>query len=266
MREVEIVTVIEYIEVIATLAECTVNYRGAKDPVEDMKPTVVRSWQRNRRIRGDNGREPALSLPEYEERLVEAFQRQALPFLDQIPDSHLNWLSVAQHYQLPTRLLDWTRNPLIALYFAANNRGVYTPPQGWEDVFVFVWEVSDTLDSHRHMLPLDRVAGFRPMGDGLIADERASAGRGVLLFNPPILSSRTASQEGLFSFEPRISEISFPEVAETAGLSLTRIRVRGGARLGILKHLNRLGVETGKLFPDLPGLCAHQKWVAEWLW
>jgi hypothetical protein len=25
-------------------------------------------------------------------------------------------------------------------------------------------------------------------------------------------------------------------------------------------------VETEKLFPDLPGLCAHQRWVAEWLW
>ena len=54
--------------------------------------------------------------------------------------------------------------------------------------------------------------------------------------------------------------------AERAGLRLTRVTVPGEARLGILKQLNRLGVESEKLFPDLPGMCAHERWVAEWLW
>jgi hypothetical protein len=47
---------------------------------------------------------------------------------------------------------------------------------------------------------------------------------------------------------------------------MTRLTVPGEARFGILKQLNRLGVEGEKLFPDLTGLCAHQRWVAEWLW
>ncbi|WP_448208097.1 FRG domain-containing protein [Azospirillum sp. sgz302134] len=270
MREVRIATLLDYIEFISGQSEHMVSYRGAKDPVEDMKPTVVRSWQRNRAIRGDTGRgeDPPLKLWEYEERLIENFQRQSLPFLETPPGCHLNWLAVAQHHQLPTRLLDWTRNPLIALYFATNNRGGYTRPEQWVDVFVFQWEVADRLDSHRYMLPLDRLPQMKPRGNGLIASEdgRSPGGDGVHLFSPPNLSSRIASQEGLFSFEEQLSETAFPDLAETLGLRLTRITVPGPARLDILKHLNRLGVETGKLFPDLPGLCAHQKWVAEWLW
>ncbi|HYG87987.1 MAG TPA: FRG domain-containing protein [Azospirillum sp.] len=263
MRDVSIASLIKYIEFISGRSDRTVSYRGAKDPVEDMKPTVVRSWQRNRQIRGDRS---TLSLWEYEERLIEAFKRQSLPFLEAVPDSHLNWLAVAQHHELPTRLLDWTRNPLIALYFAAINRGRRSKPEGWSDVFVFMWEISDAPDSERPMLPLDRIQTMRPLGRGRIGDPSEPAGDGIHLFTPPTLSSRIASQEGLFSFEEQLSETPFPEYAERNGLDLTRIRVEGSARIDILKHLNRLGVETGKLFPDLPGLCAHQRWVAEWLW
>lgn len=269
MRDVRIDSLIDYIDFISGAADRTVSYRGAKDPLEDMKPTVVRSWQRNRAIRDDTGRNgaPSPALWVYEERLIESFKRQSVPFLESAPGCHLNWLAVAQHHELPTRLLDWTRNPLIALYFAANNREPYRRPEQWSDAFVFMWVISDTLDSHRHMLPLDRLPEMRPRGEGRIGDEtRAGGANRVHLFSPPNLSSRIASQEGLFSFEEQLSETSFPELAERLGLDVTRIRVPGAARLDILKHLNRLGVETGKLFPDLPGLCAHQRWVAEWLW
>jgi type I restriction enzyme M protein len=266
MREVQIRSLADYVELINGLGDRAACFRGAKHPIDDMRPTVVRSWRRHQRIQEAQGGCARLELWQYEARLVEAFQRRSVPFLEVMPDCHLNWLAVAQHYQLPTRLLDWSRNPLVALYFAATDRGRNESSEGWADAYVFAWEVGDAQDLDEHVLPLHRVRAMGPADRGLIRDAQSHLNGGLNLFSPPMIASRFAAQAGLFSFAEAISDASFADFAEEAGLRLTRITVPSAARLDILKQLNRLGVETERLFPDLPGLCAHQRWVAEWLW
>ena len=57
-------------------------------------------------------------LREIEKHILRTFQERAVPFLEFQPKNDWEWLAIAQHHGLPTRLLDWTRNALVAAYFA----------------------------------------------------------------------------------------------------------------------------------------------------
>lgn len=66
--------------------------------------------------------------PELEIVLLSKFKSLATPYIDNLPtpplpngvESYWSWLFQMQHYGVPTRLLDWSRDALVALYFATN--------------------------------------------------------------------------------------------------------------------------------------------------
>jgi hypothetical protein len=106
------------------IAEYEVN--SVAELIATLDPIYKRSksvWFRGHR----DGRwklDPTLSredLLRRELELTKRFKQNAFQFLLRIPAEEWEWMFLMQHYSVPTRLLDWTENPLIGLYFATRD-------------------------------------------------------------------------------------------------------------------------------------------------
>jgi hypothetical protein len=163
---------------------------------------------------------------------IEAFQKfknRATLLMDFSPTDDWDWLTLAQHHGLPTRLLDWTRNPLVAAFFAVvgDNKK--------ERVIWIIPKRLKLVDRQRHSSPFKI--------------------RQVLKLFPRGLSHRIAAQQAMFTVHPR----PFRPIANM--MELDRIVINKKDIERWRWDLNLYGVNYSSLFPDLDGLARHIAWL-----
>ena len=154
------------------------------------------------------------------------------------------WLFFAQHYRLKTRLLDWTTNPLVAIYFAVEN--ILSRGNDREDYGV-VWALRVSKRYFRSPEQIRKTPAK-------VSD--------WLLVNPPPVTSRLARQSGKFTFHPGNSPQPLDTIPRRGSGEEALIKMvlkgRGGSNpaASIRKQLGILNVHHAALFPDPDGI-AH---------
>lgn len=221
----------EYLQHITE--QCTgernVLFRGHTDATWQLKPKIARLPLRAR-----------FSLPNAEVEMLRDFKRQALPHLTRELRNDWDWLALAQHHGLPTRLLDWTTNALVALWFAIERPPVKDRSGA---VWIFFGKQVDYADEEQANGPFD-------------ADR-------TLIFRPRHLTPRIIAQSGWFTVHRFIlSRRGFVPLEHNSrqNVRLQKIEIPCRYFPSLREDLSRCGLHAGALFSDLNGISKQLTW------
>lgn len=225
-------------------------YRGHSEASYRLVPTIGRQHKYN-------GKKIIFS-PQQERHLLHRFRRRIYPHVGQILNE---WeaLLLARHHALPTRILDWSRLPLVALYFAASENQKCDG-----DVWAMVrldnidhdLDVLELSTSHSKKSPFNIFEPAPKSRRGVIADA-------VKILHPFYNSARIVSQDGVFTLH---SDPVRP-LDEYANKKfhddrldidhLIRIPIPSDAKQRLVKQLDMFAINRRTVFPDLDGIAKH---------
>ena len=185
-------------------------------------------------------------------------------------DKHSEWyvLAVAQHNGLPTRCLDWSASPLVAAHFACGDER-YSKDDG------IIWCLNAEILRNINIASNPKVTTLKGISwaydtrlledsfaDLNALDATSSAGDMMLLWEPPSLDQRIASQSGLLTImnNGNVSHDAFMQrhCGQHPDL-LIRIVLDTKMKPEVRDMLDQNNITERALFPGLPGLCSWLK-------
>lgn len=215
-------------------------FRGHAKVGWKLKPSIGRRFEDGGLCNAPKGR---AAFEKEERALLQRFKRYSYPFVQRLLT---DWeaITLGQHHQLPTRLLDWTSNPLVALFFAVET-------ERNADGAVFAYRPRN--DAYHQISMFDgQTRRKRKAADPLTVN-------GIKTVYPMLLADRLITQSGGFTVQdPRRclmqrDDENFDQ-KDLDVLEIYKWRLPKGSKVGILDQLHRVGVNRQTLFPGLDGV------------
>lgn len=212
-------------------------YRGQRDYTWNLEPGVSRQrgWRAN------------------EQSMLKRFRQDASPRISIQPTTPWAWLALAQHFGLPTRLLDWTENPLIGLFFAT------TPgPHDKSETDGAFYELdpvtlnSNTITESPHIVMMDE----DDILDSYLPSVKTRVKAGAIAAISQRQFGRIVSQSGTFTVH---SQLGVDLQDEHDGRHIMKYRIPASRKAEIRAALNDMNVNDSTVYQDLESLSLHIK-------
>lgn len=182
------------------------------------------------------------------------FKQSAAMLTDHTPGTAFDWTFLMQHYGVPTRLLDWTESPLVALFFAVDNNGKY------RNADAAVWCLKPTELNKNANISNASEANYIPSFDDIELQPYASdklKTTNVELLPVATIATRNnpriQAQLGTFTIH-HTKKVAIEAVGD--GSHVIKYTIPHASRENIKRELKLLGLNQFSLFPELTSVGA----------
>lgn len=185
--------------------------------------------------------------------LLSRFKQSAAMLTESRPTTSFDWIFLMQHYGVPTRLLDWSENPLVALYFAVYNLQSHTE----NDAAIWLLMPSE-LNKYANIVDKsegDYIPSFDDEEVSGYSTESVRQSQRLELYPIATIATRNnpriQAQMGTFTIHHNKS-ISIEDVGD--GKHSRKFIIPKESRAKLLSELSLLGVNKFSLFPEMESI------------
>ncbi|WP_248801128.1 FRG domain-containing protein [Pseudomonas sp. MWU13-2105] len=267
-------TLVEFVGIIDSLKPEEPNslwFRGQSNASHQLIPGALRNINQSHDHLGQEIDDTAVRISSggvfsgpNSEKMLQDFKQLGRPFLEQQPTNEFEWMFIAQHHGLPTRLLDWSTNALVALYFAAQGAQVregdgeaecerFEEDNFSEEGFA-VFAIEPTKINAKTVLQSKTIdiASHAEIWDKYINPVEKDTTTLPVCITAPHMTTRIRAQSGTFTLHG--AQIAALDYYTDLQDLISKIFIPYTSTKAILASLAKLGINEGFIYPSLDSI------------